>query len=107
MAGIRFVYKSASAKLTMMRTEDKGLITSLESTSPGQGHGSELMHRICVYADDLQVALHLKAQVYKAHGLYIMSNRELVAFYERFGFVWQKGLGLPAQMIRQPSQKKQ
>lgn len=81
---IGFRFEKASADLVIWGN-GTATLSSLYAITPGQGHGSGVMHLILDYADAHDLTLILVARRFKnPRGL---SNDELVKFYEKFGFV--------------------
>lgn len=94
---MKFEYEGAHASLLQVN-ERTYKVVGLLSTMPGQGHAKNVMQQICAYADDhfLDLVLIAKRFYYSdANGL---SNKELIRFYKKFGFV--QGNGAANDLIR-------
>lgn len=74
-----------SASLLLHIQGDQAAISSLYANDRRKGDATELMRRTVEYADEHGLTLHLKAQQF-GHPTDGPNNKQLVAFYEQFGF---------------------
>lgn len=88
-------YKSARCRLTISERRQQIRVTSLYSSAPGRGNGTELMRMVCAIADEMRMELHLIANAARTGPL---TNLQLQKFYEKFGFVYLEN----GRMRRQP-----
>ncbi|OQA41235.1 MAG: hypothetical protein BWY50_01869 [Spirochaetes bacterium ADurb.Bin315] len=78
-----FIYESATARIRIFQP-NQGVVTNVHAGHKRQGHGSKVMQLITEYADANQLNLVLIVQGYGRAET--MSNKELEAFYAKFGF---------------------
>lgn len=76
-------YKSASLSLTEINPTTYRL-HNLRSAVLAHGHASALLQIVIDWADEQGVDIQLVVQGYGRHG--ILNNKQLVAFYEKYGF---------------------
>lgn len=87
MASMIFRYQGASAKLHPIDVEGRLYeIRNLWSRAPRMGHAKEVVQMIVDHADQYGWTLQVVAQQYGRLDSRGMTNRELVSFYESFGF---------------------
>lgn len=83
MARITLKYESASAILSMIHG-DTAKVISVRSEQKGLGHGRRIMELVVEYAEAHGLDLWLEVQSYgRPRGL---DNKQLVEFYQKFGF---------------------
>lgn len=75
-------------------------VTAMAANYPGQGAGREILQALCEACDHAQAVIVLDAKAY-GQGL---SQSQLVAFYERYGFKRDETLAdyLDTPMVRHP-----
>lgn len=99
----RFTYESASVELVEQEAGHYYLHT-LWANMTGFGHGSELMRRVCLWADNNHHIIALSVQCFGP--IDRPDNAALEAFYERYGFLrMQDSVRPPYRLIRFPSRK--
>ncbi len=76
-------------------------VLQLISRHPRQGWGAEAMQRLTRVADQAQVSLVLLAQADPERSPQHLSQPQLVAFYQRFGFVIETDWGTMCSMHRE------
>lgn len=93
-------YKSASLRLQPLQ-DQVYILRSLYSIKPRQGHATALLERLTAWSDANRVTLLLTAKQYgNVHGL---TDKQLVKFYQKFGFVLAEEAGLQGYpMVRKP-----
>lgn len=96
---IPFSYERASAKLQWM-ADDLYAVRNLWSQTRGLGHARGIMEKIIKYADDHGLDLFLIAQQYGSVNHPSMNNKELEAFYMKFGFKRAESSNGLIKMIR-------
>jgi GNAT superfamily N-acetyltransferase len=93
-------YKSASLRLQPLQ-DQVYILRSLYSIKPRQGHATGLLELVTAWADRSGVTLLLTAKQYgNVHG---MTDKQLVKFYQKFGFVLTEEAGSHGYpMVRAP-----
>lgn len=81
----KFYHKSSSAVL-VREFDDHATLSNLYSEDRGHGHARQLMGRICRYADDKELTIHLTAKRYGYSDNQSPDNKALEQFYMEFGF---------------------
>ena len=101
-----FRHESATATV-FVATDRTAAIARVLAQKPKQGHGTLLMHQICGWADKNDILLWLEVQRFHYSSRGGMSNDDLIAFYEKFGFQVVDDGQRPTLMERrfQPSRK--
>lgn len=80
---IQFAHESASA-IVIDWEDGRASLAEVFSAEKRKGHATGLINKVIAYADENRLTLILAAQ---AHGDDRMTNIQLQAFYEKFGFV--------------------
>jgi GNAT superfamily N-acetyltransferase len=84
--GILFKHESASARL--QDVSGVIMLCHVYSRERRQGHATGLMEKVCRYADENEIRLHLRASPYKTTRQSDIPNQQkLEEFYRRFGFI--------------------
>jgi hypothetical protein len=76
--------------VTLGFEDDAIQIASIEALEPNRGAGTRAMLKICELADAYGVELRLIADPFKDKNGRRMKRADLMAWYERFGFVKRK-----------------
>lgn len=81
-----FKHESASAELKYFY-DGVGYfrLVNLYSEKTGQGHATELMKKICSYADERGIDILLRANPF-GHTEGMLEKDRLIEFYKKFGF---------------------
>lgn len=85
-------YETSSIEIFMNPEDRSGRLSELYSVNRGQGYATGLMGMICEWADKNDVYLWLVARPY-GNPRGALDFKQLVEFYERFGFVKTSGRG--------------
>lgn len=95
-----FKFLSATATL---RYEDKetAKLTNLYSEVRGQGHATQLLTTITDLADQDGISIWLEVQS-NGDPHTVMTNSQLISFYEKFGFDVLDRSHCPVRMVRYP-----
>lgn len=98
----QFRNKGSSAYLTCWN-DKTATLSSLYSTIPNQGYATELLRTITEHADARKITLDLVAKQFgNSRG---MNNKQLVSFYESFGFEFVRGSTAGVFMRRTPTEE--
>ena len=82
----RFAYESARVYLMFDDdAETSAQVVDMMSLQRGLGHATEALKKAVSYADEKGISLRLKVQR-SGNPRNTLSNEQLVAFYEKFGF---------------------
>lgn len=105
MQTLLFKHEGASAKLSFWATGEPWVLKDLWSDTPGEGHAKAVMEQIIEYADKENIAIQLIAQQYGPirHG---MDTKDLVIFYQKFGFEFATSDKRSGRMVRKESREK-
>lgn len=84
MVNIWFHAENARLKISLLPNRE-AMLSDLYSREPRKGHATAVMKKAVEFADERGVTLYLQAKRYGySRGL---DNKQLVSFYEKFGFV--------------------
>ncbi len=98
----RTTFSYGEAQVTLVFEDDTlARLINLYSESRGKGEAKAVMAEATSFADKHGIALWLEAKRYGTP-LGSMDNRQLVNFYERFGFDIAEGRIQPYIMTREP-----
>lgn len=92
---MRFWNQSASC-IVVVEEDGIARVAQVYSEDRGKGHAKGLLQKVINFADENGLTLYLKVSAYgpaRAPGL---SNKQLVVFYEQFGFISRRN----GEMIR-------
>lgn len=81
---IEFNHLSASLKLTIWDAKNASL-SDVYSAEKGKGHATKLLGKVMNFVDESGVTIFTAAEAYGSEPR--LSNAQLKAFYEKFGFV--------------------
>lgn len=93
-------YETSSVEIFMDPTKRSGRLSNLYSISRGKGYATAILKMVCEWADTNDVYLWCVAKPY-GNPRDALNLQQLVAFYEKFGFVQQKNKG-KLELHRQP-----
>lgn len=95
------VFEYGMARCTVLIKDGKGFVSHLYSRLRGQGHATGVLTAVCEFADKNGLELYLFARGYGGPVQTMLNSEQLVAFYEKFGFVNESGGRLVnAKMVR-------
>lgn len=98
----RITFSFGEAKVTISYEDDKtAKLSALYSKSRGRGDAKAVMMEAIQFADKHRTSLWLEVQRY-GEWRNSLNNKQLVAFYERFGFDLLPDDKHPLRMVREP-----
>lgn len=80
-----FNHEGSSVRLTIW-SDGLARVSAFISRTPGKGYGTVVFNKMLNYADKHELSLFLTVQNY-TNSRDILSNEQLIAFYEKHGFV--------------------
>lgn len=96
------VYKTLSARAKLRHEDDTNAkLVDVYSEIRGQGHATQLLTSIMEDVDRKGITLWLEVQGYGDPHT-VLTNSQLIRFYERFGFDVIDHTHCPIQMVRYP-----
>lgn len=101
MEGEIQTFEYESARCTVLIKDGRGFVSHVYAKTRRQGHGTGLLKLVCDFADKNGLELYLFARGYGGPVQTMMNSRQLVEFYESFGFVNRgDGCDVNAKMVR-------
>ena len=95
-------FKTLSAQATLRYEDDKtAKLYNVYSEIRGQGHATHLLSSIVEFADDEGITIWLDVQSYGDPHT-VLTNSQLITFYEKFGFDVLDRSHRPVRMVRYP-----
>lgn len=79
-------FNHESASCTVAVDGNAGTVLRVYSKTRGEGHATGLLTKVIEYADKNGLRLNLRARQYGGPIQTMLSNEDLVKFYEKFGF---------------------
>ena len=98
-----FRFGKATCKLTE-HGDDTADLTHVYSKARGRGQATRLLQLVTEYADEKNLRIYLRVRAYGGPVNTMLSNQQLVLFYEKLGFHISQDVEHPV-MIRDPRTK--